>query len=91
MPHPADLAERMDVVTAGFSYLRLIGDRKAVEAQTEVFDRVVLEQGPRLSRHAELLRRLLERSPEVFAYANNHYAGYAPETIDALAALVAGG
>jgi len=81
MPHPADLAERFDLVTADFAYARLIGDRKAVEAKTETFDRIVIDQGERLDRWAALLRDLLPRVRETFAYANNHYAGYGPETI----------
>lgn len=81
MPHPADLAERQDLVTADFTYARLIGDRKAVEAKAETFDRIVIDQGERLDRWADLLRDLLPRVRETFAYANNHYAGYGPGTI----------
>ncbi len=88
MPHPADLAGALDLATADFVYCRLIGDRHAVEAKAKSFEGLVLDQGPRLSRWEALLRSLLDRVPEVFAYANNHYAGYAPATIDALAAAV---
>jgi uncharacterized protein YecE (DUF72 family) len=90
MPHPADLAERFDLATADFAYARLIGDRKAVEAKTETFDRIVLDQGARLGRWAKLLEDLLPRVRETFAYANNHYAGFGPETIRDLARRVAG-
>ncbi|HKX46385.1 MAG TPA: DUF72 domain-containing protein, partial [Planctomycetota bacterium] len=90
MPHPADLAETLDLVTADFAYARLIGDRKAVEERTETFDRVVLDTGPRLERWADLVRDLLARVPdEVYAFANNHYAGHGPATIEDLAARVA--
>jgi uncharacterized protein YecE (DUF72 family) len=81
MPHPAVLAERHDLVTADFVYARLIGDRKAVEAKTETFDRIVLDQSESLERWAELLERVGSRVPETFAYANNHYAGFGPDTI----------
>lgn len=81
MPHPADLAERLDLVTADFTYARLIGDRKAVEAKTETFDRIVIDQGERLDRWTKLLRDLQPQVRETFAYANNHYAGFGPETI----------
>jgi len=89
MPHPADFAERFDLVTADFAYARLIGDRAAVEAKTETFDRIVIDQGARLDRWAELLRDLLPRVRETFAYANNHYAGFGPGTIRDLARRVA--
>lgn len=88
MPHPADLARHFDMLTADFAYARLIGDRKAIEALTPTLDRIVADQGERLARWAELLRATLERVPEVYAYANNHYAGYGPETIRDLAARV---
>ena len=88
MPHPADLARDLDLVTADFAYARLIGDRKAVEERTKTFDRIVIDQGPRLARWAELLLELIPRVRETFAYANNHYAGFGPETIRDLARRV---
>jgi uncharacterized protein YecE (DUF72 family) len=81
MPHPADLARGLDIVTADFAYARLIGDRKLVDSLTDTFDRVVIDRSERLDRWAELLRGVLERVPETYAYANNHYAGHAPQTI----------
>ena len=88
MPHPADLAERFDLVTADFAYARLIGDRKKIDALTDRLDHVVLDQSASLARWAELLRELANRVQEVYVYANNHYAGYAPDTIRDLAARV---
>ncbi len=88
MPHPADLAEKNDLFTTDFTYARLIGDRKAIDALTERFDKLVVDQSPRLAKWAELLRAATNRLPRVFAYANNHYAGYAPETIRDLAGRV---
>jgi uncharacterized protein YecE (DUF72 family) len=86
MPHPADL--EIDLVTSDFTYVRLIGDRKAVEAKTETFDKVVLDQSARLKRWAKLIRDFTPGVREIYAYANNHYAGYAPETIREIARLV---
>jgi uncharacterized protein YecE (DUF72 family) len=85
MPHPADLPRELDLVTSDFVYARLIGDRKAVEAKTKTFDRIVLDQGGRLDRWAELLDRLLPSVRDTFIYANNHYAGHGPATIRDLA------
>ena len=85
MPHPADLARDVDLVTADFLHVRLIGDRKAVERETKTFDRIVVDQDARLDRWAELLLGLAPRVREVYAYANNHYAGFAPTTIRELA------
>lgn len=91
MPHPAELSETLDLVTTDFVYARLIGDRKAVEAKTTRFDAIVVDQAPRLLRWAGLLKTIAERVTRTYVYANNHYAGHAPETIRQLEALVAGG
>jgi uncharacterized protein YecE (DUF72 family) len=87
MPHPAELARRLDLVTTDFLYARLIGDRKAVEAVTPTFDRPVLDQEPRLQAWAGLLASLRERVDRGFIYANNHYAGHAPATVRRLMEL----
>lgn len=86
LPHPADLGPVADLVTTDFVYARLIGDRKAVEEKTKTFDHVVVDQSRRLERWAKLLTELLEHVPEAYTYANNHYAGFAPETIRDLVA-----
>ena len=88
MPHPAELAGRLDPITADFTYARLIGDRKAVEAATRTFDKVVVDQGARLAAWAGLLAGLRDRVDRGFVYANNHYAGHAPATIRQLMALM---
>lgn len=91
MPHPERLARRLDLVTTDFVYCRLIGDRKAVDALTDTFDRIVIDQSRRLERWASLLRHLLERVPEVYVFANNHYAGHGPATIRDLVGRVEAG
>ncbi|HEY3359683.1 MAG TPA: DUF72 domain-containing protein [Polyangia bacterium] len=88
MPHPAETAAHLDLVTTDFVYARLIGDRKAVDALTDRFDRVVIDQAARLARWAELLRALRDRVPRTLVYANNHYAGHGPATIRELERLV---
>ncbi|MBI3099851.1 MAG: DUF72 domain-containing protein [Planctomycetes bacterium] len=88
MPHPADLAEKLDLVTTDFVYGRLIGDRNAIDALTETFDKVVIDQKPRLERWAALLKTYISRVPIAYMYANNHYAGHAPTTIRELIDLM---
>jgi uncharacterized protein YecE (DUF72 family) len=88
MPHPADLADTLDLVTTDFVYGRLIGDRKRIDALTKTFDHIVLDQTGRLTRWAALLRPTLDQVPETYVYANNHYAGHGPATIRQLQDLV---
>lgn len=88
MPHPAVLAGELDVVTTDFVYGRLIGDRKAIDQITTRFDQIVVDQSARLERWAKLLATLRERTGEIVVYANNHYAGHAPDSIRDLIARV---
>lgn len=88
MPHPDRWLESLDLVTADFTYTRLIGDRKAVEARTRTFDALVLDRSRELARWAELLRTVDSTVPESYVYANNHYAGHGPATIRELRSLV---
>ena len=77
---PLDVVHRYDVVTGPFAYVRLLGDRAAVDAATKTLDRVVIDCGGQVQADAEAIRLLAERV-HVFAYINNHFAGYAPETV----------
>ncbi len=88
MPHPADVAERLDVMTTDFFYARLIGDRAVVERRTKSFDKVVVDKSASLQRWAHLVR-VLGTSADGFIYVNNHYAGHGPEGARELKRLVA--
>src|SRR6516162_7191418 len=88
MPSPLSLVQRadLDVVTGPFAYVRLLGDREAVDALTPKLDRIVIDRGPEVADDARAIQVLRQRVP-VVAFVNNHYAGYAPETARQLAAL----
>ena len=89
LPPPWRLAPDLDWVTADFIYARLIGDRRRTEAVAERFDRIVLDKSESLDHWAELLWDARSRVRHVFAYANNHYAGHGPATIQDLATRLA--
>ena len=80
------MLERLDVVTGPFAYLRLLGDRAAVDALTTTLDHIVIDRGEQVAEDAQAIRILSERVP-VVAFVNNHFAGYAPETARQLVAL----
>ena len=69
-----------------FAYVRLLGDREAVDALTKTLDHIVIDRGPEVEMDARAIRVLRQRVP-VVAFVNNHFAGYAPETARQLAAL----
>jgi len=88
MPHADELPSRLDPVTTDFSYIRLLGDRKEIEAITKTWEKEVIDRSERLDRWARVIRDLREQVPETFAFANNHYAGHGPATVRRLRALL---
>jgi len=81
MPGPRQLA-KMDIRNSGsFHYIRLIGDRKAVEKKADGFDKIVVDKSGALDEWSEFLAHSADGVNEIFAYANNHYAGHGPATI----------
>jgi uncharacterized protein YecE (DUF72 family) len=92
MPSPARLLERIDPVTAPFSYVRFLGHHKQMESLLKKAHRERGKQGQwnelLVDRTAEtrawvgLIRDLLDRKLDVFAYFNNHFAGCAPESVE---------
>ena len=88
MPSPLTVVRQVDAVTGPFAYVRLLGDRQAVDALTSTLDHVVIDRTAQLKDDAEAVRQLRERVP-VLVFVNNHYAGYAPAIIDQLRPLLA--
>jgi uncharacterized protein YecE (DUF72 family) len=80
MPSPLSLIEKLDVVTGPFAYVRLLGDRKAVDDLTETLDHVVIDRSQQILDDAKAIRLLSKQVPVIVA-VNNHFSGYAPETI----------
>lgn len=81
MPQPAQVMERMDAVTGPFAYVRLLGDRKAIEKLTTTWNRTVLDKSDELRTTVAAIRQLAIRAP-VLVFVNNHYAGHGPDTAD---------
>jgi uncharacterized protein YecE (DUF72 family) len=80
MPHGDQVFEWFDPVTANFSYIRLLGNRKEIEEVTTTWEKVVIDRSDLLKRWANVLKILADREVETFVFANNHYAGHAPAT-----------
>jgi uncharacterized protein YecE (DUF72 family) len=82
MPRPAQWFEKFDPITADFTYVRWLGDRKRIEQQTKVWDKIIVDRHSELSEWAEILGKVHKRKIQIFAYANNHYAGFGPATVE---------
>jgi uncharacterized protein YecE (DUF72 family) len=87
MPSPLKIVRQIDALTGPFAYIRLLGDRQVVDALTSTLDHTVIDRSGQLRDDAEAVRLLRERVP-VLVFVNNHYAGYAPETIEQLQPLL---
>jgi uncharacterized protein YecE (DUF72 family) len=81
MPRPAEWFSRFDPITADFTYIRWLGDRKGIEEKTKTWDKLVIDRRRDLSEWARLCVPIVRRGVTIFAYANNHYAGHSPATI----------
>ncbi len=82
MPRPAEVFAKMDPITANFTYVRWLGDRKGIEEQTKTWDKVIVNRSADLKEWVEALRKVHKRKIQILAFANNHYAGYGPRTVE---------
>jgi uncharacterized protein YecE (DUF72 family) len=82
MPRPAQWFERFDPITADFTYVRWLGDRKGIEEQTKTWDKVIVDRRHELTEWAGILGKVHKRKIQIYAYANNHYAGHGPATVE---------
>jgi uncharacterized protein YecE (DUF72 family) len=69
---------RMEEATAGFSYVRLLGDRREFPAGHTHPKR---ERDEDLRWWSALVDRFVEEGRTVFLYANNHYQNHSPSTL----------
>ncbi|MGA8366674.1 MAG: DUF72 domain-containing protein, partial [Candidatus Acidiferrales bacterium] len=90
MPRPAQWFEKFDPITADFTYVRWLGDRKGIEEWTKVWNKAIVDRSPELAEWAEILGKVRKRKIQIFAYANNHYAGYGPATVEQFEKLLKG-
>jgi uncharacterized protein YecE (DUF72 family) len=82
MPRPAQWFEKFDPITADFTYVRWLGDRKAIEQQTKVWDKIIVDRRQELSEWTDVLGKVDGRKVQIYTYANNHYAGFGPATVE---------
>ncbi len=83
VPKPWEMKEKFDLITADFTYVRWLGDRKAIEEQTKIWDKTIIDRQADLRNWVDLLRGLVtdKRIRKILAYMNNHYSGHAPAGI----------
>ena len=82
MPRPTEWFEKFDPITADFTYVRWLGDRKGIEEQTKVWDKIIVDRRAELAEWVEVLKTVDKRRIQILAFANNHFAGFGPGTIE---------
>ncbi len=87
MPRASEIFERFDPITADFTYIRLLGDRKGIEQKTKVWDKVIVDRSKELRSWVDVCERTTRRGVSTFVYVNNHYAGHAPATVESFRKL----
>ncbi len=81
MLRPWEMKEKFDLVTTDFVYVRWLGGRQGIEKITQVWDKTVVDRTEDLKNWVGLFRQFTSKNLKIFAFANNHYGGFGPETI----------
>jgi uncharacterized protein YecE (DUF72 family) len=81
MPPIDILAKAVDLLTGDFAYVRFIGDRKAIEAKTTKWDKLIEDKTPEMAVWINELRKIVANGVKTYAFFNNHYAGFAPGSV----------
>src|SRR5882762_125922 len=82
MPRPWEMKNSLDLITADFTYVRWLGNRKGIEEKTKTWDKVVVDRQGDLFEWVSLLKKVHERRIMILAFANNHYARNGPATVE---------
>jgi len=81
MPRPQEILAKADPITTDFTYIRWLGDRKEIEERTKMWNKTIVDRTGELQDWVEACRNFLKRKIRVFAFANNHFSGHAPDTL----------
>jgi uncharacterized protein YecE (DUF72 family) len=86
------LAHRNEVFTAPFVYIRFLGNRKEIDAAIQqsqdagsrksAFESLLKDRTGQMRAWIPPIKSLLARRIPVYVYFNNHYAGYAPGSVE---------
>jgi len=87
MPSAEGLFEKYDPITADFAYIRWLGDRKGIEQLTKVWNSTVIDRTAELQSWVDVCEKIQKRGITQYVYANNHYSGFAPATVELFRSL----
>jgi uncharacterized protein YecE (DUF72 family) len=94
------LSARTDVFTAPFTYIRFLGNHKDMDAAVKEarekgvrqkdWESLIVDRTAQMQAWIPPIRDLIARDIPTYVYFNNHYAGYAPGSVELFARLLAG-
>jgi uncharacterized protein YecE (DUF72 family) len=87
MPRVQLLSEKFDLITADFAFIRWQGDHKGIQDRTRVWNREIFDRTAELRTWVDFCGKTQKRGIKQYIYANNHYAGYAPGTLELFRSL----
>ena len=86
------LAQRSEIYTAPFVYVRFLGNRKEMDAAVKqaqeaglrkrAFESLTKDRTAQMKAWIPPIKKLLANGIPVYVYFNNHYAGYAPGSVE---------
>lgn len=82
MPRPSELFESGNLITADFTYVRWLGDRKGIEERTKVWNKTIIDRTEDLREWVKLLSAVSRQVKIIYTFSNNHFSGYAPDTVE---------
>lgn len=89
MPSAERVFSTIDPLTADFVYIRLLGDRKTIEAKTTVWNQVVEDRTASMTSWVDVCQMVQRRGVPQYVYFNNHYEGFAVASVERFRRLCA--
>lgn len=81
MPTIEEVTAKINPITPDFCYVRWLGDRKGIELTTKVWDKTIIDRSDALKKWVKFFHSI-NHKVDIYAYANNHYAGHGPATVE---------
>ena len=89
MPSVERVFSTIDPLTADFVYIRLLGDRKAIEAKTTIWNQVIEDRTASMNSWVDVCKMVQRRGISQYVYFNNHYEGFAVASVQRFRRLCA--
>jgi uncharacterized protein YecE (DUF72 family) len=87
MPSAERVFSTIDPLTADFVYIRLLGDRKAIDAKTTVWNQIVEDKTASMNSWVDVCQMVQRRGIPQYVYFNNHYEGFAVASVERFRSL----